>query len=299
VLLSFPLLYTNYTQHTKFKTSPIWCLPPLFVKIMVLTRLFLTFPELPHMDLITRRTCTKQLLGSLTAYGLIETLFQQRLFADSVKPMVHEWMKDLHSLCQDLKTQKVKDLDFQAKLEDLYRKVNLAELVQLVDLDSLAKRVKFPEKGAANLGLNFSNVEGLPQKLVFGKQIFAMKKGRSVVPHGHDNMCTGFIILSGNFIGKHYDRVEDNKDHYLIKPTIDRAFKPGECSTISDHKDNVHWFKADSDTGFIFNIHVLGYNMENKKTPNRVYVDPEGDKVQGGLIVARKISSKECHQKYG
>ena len=69
------------------------------------------------------------------------------------------------------------------------------------------------------------------------------------MPHGHDNMCTGFIILRGDFIGKHYDRVEDNKDHYLIKPTIDRTFKPGECSTISDHKDNVHWFKADSRDG--------------------------------------------------
>jgi hypothetical protein len=70
-----------------------------------------------------------------------------------------------------------------------------------------------------------------------------MKKGRSVVPHGHDNMRTGFVILRGNFTGKHYDRVADHADHYLIKPTIDRLFKPSEFSTISDHKDNVHWFK--------------------------------------------------------
>ena len=130
----------------------------------------------------------------------------------------------------------------------------------------MAKDVKFPEQGAANLGVDLSKVEGLPKKLVFGKQIFALKKGRSVVPHGHDNMCTGFIILRGEFAGKHYDRVEDNKDHYLIKPTIDRTFKPGECSTISDHKDNVHWFKAESETAFIFNIHVMGYNPDNKKT---------------------------------
>ena len=99
---------------------------------------------------------------------------------------------------------------------------------------------------------------------MFGKQIFALKKGRSIVPHGHDNMCTGFIVLRGNFVGKHYDRVEDNKDHYLIKPTIDRTFKPGECSTISDHKDNVHWFKAESDAASIFNIHVMGYNPEQR-----------------------------------
>jgi hypothetical protein len=120
-----------------------------------------------------------------------------------------------------------------------------------------------------------------------------------VVPHGHDNMCTGFIVLRGDFRGRHYERVEDNKDHYLIKPTIDRTFKPGECSTISDHKDNVHWFVAQSETGFIFNIHVSGYNPENKKNASRVYIDPEGEKTSSGLIVAKKISSAECHKKYG
>ncbi len=134
---------------------------------------------------------------------------------------------------------------------------------------------------------------------MFGKQIFACRKGRSIVPHGHDNMATGFIVLRGSFTGKHYDRVEDNKDHYLIRPTIDRTFKPGECSTISDHKDNVHWFRAESETGFIFNIHVMGYNPESTKLPARVYVDPEGEKVAGGLIKALKISSAECHKKYG
>ena len=133
----------------------------------------------------------------------------------------------------------------------------------------------------------------------FGKQIFALNKGRSVVPHGHDNMCTGFIILRGSFVGKHYDRVEDHKDHYLIRPTIDRPFRPGECSTVSDHKDNVHWFKAETDGAFIFNVHVMNYNPENKKSARRVYVDLDGEKTAGGLIVARKMTSADCHKKYG
>ncbi len=247
----------------------------------------------------TRRSFNHKMLGSLLAYGLLETLYERRLFGDEVKPILDRWMIELAELCKDVKGQKIKDIDFQSKLEDLYKKVDLPQLLKFVDLDKVAKDVKYPELGAANLGVDLSKVEGLPQKLAFGKQIFAMTKGRSVVPHGHDNMCTGFIILRGDFIGKHYDRVEDNTDHYLIKPTIDRKFKPGECSTISDHKDNVHWFKAESDTGFIFNIHVMGYNPENKKASTRVYVDPEGEKTKDGLIVAKKISSAECHKKYG
>jgi len=251
------------------------------------------------MALETRRSFNRKLLGSLMAYGLIETVFSRGLFADAVKPVVQKWLIDLAALSKDLKDQKIKDVDFQAKLEDLYKRVDLAELIAFMDLDKAIKDVKFPDKGAASLGVDLSKVEGLPEHLVFGKQIFAMRKGRSVVPHGHDNMCTGFIVLRGDFNGKHYERVADEKDHYLIRPTIDRAFKAGECSTISDHKDNVHWFKAESETGFIFNVHILGYNPDNANAPARVYVDPVGEKTRDGLIVARKISSEECHKKYG
>src|SRR5262249_27150864 len=152
----------------------------------------------------SRRAFNRRLLGSLTALGLIETLWARDLFADSVKPTIQKWVVDLHELCHDLKDEKLKDVDFQTKLEELYRRVDLPELVQLLDVDRLAASVKYPEKGAANLGVDLSKVAGLPGMLVFGKQIFAMQKGRSVVPHGHDNMCTGFIVLRGNFIGKHY-----------------------------------------------------------------------------------------------
>jgi hypothetical protein len=251
------------------------------------------------MALETRREFNAKLLGSLMTYGLIETLFARDLLGDGIKPVVAQWVRDLHQLGQDLKDQKLKDVDFQAKLEELYRRVDLPELLRFLDLDRVSQTVKYPARGAANLGVDLGKIEGLPQRLVFGKQIFAMQKGRSVVPHGHDNMCTGFIILRGDFIGKHYDRLEDNVDHYLIKPTIDRTFKPGECSTISDHKDNVHWFQATSETGFIFNIHVMGYNPDNPKNSARVYVDPDGERVAGGLIKAKKISSAECHKKYG
>jgi hypothetical protein len=247
----------------------------------------------------SRRSFNRKLLGSLMTFGLIETLFVRDLFADQVKPVIRKWVVELHDLARDLKDQKLKDVDFQAKLEDLYRRADLPELVNLVDLDRLARSVKYPALGAASLGVDLSQVEGLPKRVVLGKQIFALRKGRSVVPHGHNNMATGFIVLRGDFVGKHYERVEDLEDHYLIKPTIDRVFKAGEYSTISDHKDNVHWFKADSDTGFIFNVHVIGYNAENPKPAGRVYVDPDGEKVAGGLIKAKVISSSECHKKYG
>jgi hypothetical protein len=274
--------------------------PPLpDILILVGEALSNAFSGAGRMNLKTRRSFNRKMLGSILAYGLIETLAGQDLFAEAVKPVVHKWLVELNDLCRDVKGHQLKDVDFQGKLEELYRRVDLPELLRFVDLDRLSDQVQYPARGSASLGVDLSRVEGLPTRLVFGKQIFACRKGRSIVPHGHDNMCTGFVVLRGTWQGKHYERIEDHKDHYLIKPTIDRAFGPGESSTVSDHKDNVHWFKAESDSAFIFNIHVLGYNPENPNPSGRVYVDPEGEKVAGGLILAKKMTSAACHKKYG
>ena len=65
------------------------------------------------MERQTRRSFNQSFLGSLMAYGLIETLFTRDLFADAVRPVVHKWMADLNGLCRDLKDQKLTDTDFQ------------------------------------------------------------------------------------------------------------------------------------------------------------------------------------------
>ena len=249
--------------------------------------------------LINRRGFAQSALQSLTALVLIEGLWSRRLLADNIRPIIDDWFKEIDVISKDVHEHRTKDIEFQQSLERLYERIDLGALLKTLDFDRLARGVKFPAVGAKSLPLDLSHVNGLPVKLPFGGQIFAMRKGRSVVPHGHDNMATGFLVLKGNFRGRHYDRVEDHADHYIIRPTIDREFRPGQFSTISDHKDNVHWFTAEGETGFLFNVHVMGTNPENRKSPGRVYVDPLGEKLAGGLIKAPKISYGKVNQLYG
>lgn len=246
----------------------------------------------------SRREFGSQILGSLVAYGLIETLWSRDLLADSVKPTIGDWLKDLVTMTNDLRGRKLTDLEFQTKMEELYKRVDLKTLTTFVKLDDIEKKSKLPDNGAASLGIDLSSVEGLPE-VRFGRQIFGCKKGRSIVPHGHSNMCTGFIVLKGEWHGRHYDRVETHAEHFIIKPTIDRAFKAGDLSTISDHKDNIHWFEAKSETAYIFNVHVTGYDPKIDGNSGRLYVDPDGEKLTGGLVKAAKMTSALCHKKYG
>jgi hypothetical protein len=248
---------------------------------------------------LDRREFGRNVLGSLLTYSLLETLCTRPIFAAEMQQLAADWMKDLQQLGQDVKGQKLTQVQWQDKIDELYEHVDLTDVLRFIDFDKLTTGLKLKDEGELSLRAKFPQVEGLPTRLVFGHQIFALKKDRSVVPHGHNNMATAFLILKGEFAGKHYDRLEDDGDYMIIRPTIDRAFKPGEHSTVSDYRDNVHWFKATSDTAFIFNIHVMDVNPSTKLRTGRVYIDPDGEKLTGNRIKAKRLGSGEAFKKYG
>ncbi|HUG90044.1 MAG TPA: hypothetical protein VML55_04370 [Planctomycetaceae bacterium] len=251
------------------------------------------------MPTLSRRSFHKQALGSLLTYSLLETLFGRGAFASEVQPSVAKWVRDLDDLGRAVKGQKLRQVEWQQKVEELYGQVELPDLLRFIDFEKLTAEAKLVDNGARSLRVAFPEVEGLPKDLVFGRQVFALKKGRSVVPHGHNNMATAFLILKGDFHGRHYDRLEDREDHILIKPTIDREFQPGEYSSVSDYKDNIHWFEAKSEPAFIFNIHVQDISPGSKLPTGRVYLNPEGKQLPGGLIEAPRIGYQEAHKLYG
>jgi hypothetical protein len=248
---------------------------------------------------VTRRAFAQQTLGSLLTYSLLETLFSGDLLADEVRPAAAKWAADLNQLGLDVKGRKLKQTEWQQKVEELFARVDVPDFLRWIDFDRLTRTAKLVDKGELSLRAPFPAVEGLPKELVFGKQIFGLKKGRSVIPHGHNNMATAFLILKGDLRGRHYDRVEDGKEHMIIKPTIDRTFQPGGCSTVSDYKDNVHWFTALTEPAFIFNIHVMNVNEKPRGKTGRIYVNPEGEKLSDGLIRAPLISYFEAQKMFG
>lgn len=249
------------------------------------------------MSTLNRRQFSQETVGALLTFSLLETLFENDAFTAEIKPITAQWLKDLNDLGKEVRGKKIKQLDWQKKCETLFAKANLKDLLKYINFKKLTANLKLRDTGERSLRAQFPKVEGLPTSLVFGHQVFAVKKGASVVPHGHNNMATAFLIMDGTFHGRHYDRLKDEKKHLIIKPTIDKSFKAGGYSTVSDHKDNIHWFKSTSDKAFIFNIHVNG--IVKGKRSGRVYVDPNGEKIAGGKIRAKRIGSREAYKIYG
>ena len=252
-----------------------------------------------QMDNLSRRAFHHQTLSSLLTLSLLETLFSGDAFADAVKPIAAKWLAHVNEMCADLKDKKLEQRQWQEQVEALFAKVPLSELLAYLDFDKLTQNMTFRDRGERVLHPDFPEVEGLPTELVFGHQLFALRKDRSVVPHAHDNMATAFLVLQGEFRGRHYDRLKDEKEHMIIAPTLDRSFRPGEYSTVSDFKDNIHWFQSISEAGYIFNIHVLNLMAVPERGNGRVYVDPNGEGLGDGTVRARIIKSKEALELYG
>jgi hypothetical protein len=254
----------------------------------------------PAMTALSRRAFTESTLASLLGYAFLETVFRGEAFSDEMKLVARKWLADLNAMGQDLKDRKFTQVEWQKKVEELFTAVDVTEFLKFIDFEKLTANVKYPTSGERSLRARFPQVEGLPTSFVFGHQVFALGKGRSVVPHGHNNMATAFLILKGDFHGRLYDRLEDpDNDHMIIRPTTDRKFGVGEVSTISDDKDNVHWFKAETDAAYIFNIHVNNITPNFPRPTGRVYVDPNGEKLSDGRIRARKVGSEEIYKIYG
>lgn len=204
-----------------------------------------------------RRDFTKSILSTVTSYALIDSLFTTNAFASAIKPIADKWAISLNEYCADLRKQAISPAEWQLKVESLYQKIELEEILKFIDFEHLIEGFEYPDLGVRTKQVKFPKLEGLPENTVFLKKIFGMKKDRAIIPHGHSNMASAHLILKGEMHLRHYEKIRQDEQHLIIKPTIDKIAKVGENSSISDEKDNVHWFIANSETAFTFDVLML------------------------------------------
>jgi hypothetical protein len=248
----------------------------------------------------SRRELTTAALGSAALWALADLVRGHAALAEPARSSLGRWLLELDELGRECRGQKLAQTEWQTRVEALLSGIDLPEFLGRIDFEALTKKLAgHSEKGALSMAVELGAVDGAPARWVFGRQVFGMKKGRSIVPHGHNNMATAFVVLAGTLRGRHYQRFETQPRHLVIAPTIDREFGPGGSSSVSDVKDNVHWFQALTTTAFVFNVHLLGVTPGNAEPTGRVYVDPAGEKLGGGKIRARLVDHDECTRRCG
>jgi hypothetical protein len=211
---------------------------------------------------VNRREFTEQSFKAVISYGLMSSLVQTHAIGKHILPITNHWAITLNDYCNDLRKSTIHVTEWQNQIESLFDRIPLDDLLKFIDFDQLIKGFDYPDLGVNTKKVTFPKLDGLPERTVFVKKIFGMRKDRAIIPHGHANMSSAHLVLKGGMRLRHYDNLRVENKTMLIKPTIDKTIGIGESSSISDEKDNVHWFIAETETAFTFDVIML--DLDNK-----------------------------------
>jgi hypothetical protein len=251
------------------------------------------------MEQLPRRTFVTQMLGGALTFSLVRALCGGQILRAAVRPVAFKWLAEVEELSSGLKGRKLRPGEWQTKVEELFHRIEMKDLLRSINYDELVKAPLFPEDHESALELEFPQVEGLPTELTYVPMFVAFQKGRAIVPHGHRNMVSMHMALEGEVHARHYERRGGDEQYMLVEPSLDKTFARGELSTVSDERHNIHWFRATRGPAFMFNVAVFGLDG-TKNFSGRDYIDPLGGQVLGdGKIRARRIEYKEALKLYG
>jgi len=250
------------------------------------------------MNEISRRTFGRQSLSALLSGSLLETCWTHGIAAAQEGASVGQRLRALNALSRDVKDQKLRQIEWQQQAENLLAGIDLPELFSLLDINRVTESVTSRHWGLQHVSCDLSAAAGLSSRSVFRSRFVVLKKGRPILPHGHNNMTTALLVLRGRCWGRHYERLEDQENHLLIEPTVDRSFGPGEVSTVSDYRDNIHWFTAESERACLLSLRVSDVRPGSNLPTGRVDVNPRGEKISGGMIRAPRIDDRGALQRF-
>jgi len=83
----------------------------------------------------------------------------------------------VNQLGWDLKDKKLSQVDWQKKIEELYQKADVADFLRLIDFDKLTQNLELVDTGARSLSVKFPQIEGVTDKLAWGRQVFRAQEG--------------------------------------------------------------------------------------------------------------------------
>lgn len=248
---------------------------------------------------MNRRAAAGSGLKLLLLAGLWRYAAAAHAVQGSLKWSLRPWLVQLDEASAALASGAMTGSAWQDEVARVLGRVEPADFLKSIDFEALAARASFPARGEGMERLYFPDEQGKLQPLRFRPYLFTLRKDTAVVPHGHHNMATLHMTLAGQARVRHFDRLESTGSHMLIRPSSDVVAGPGNVTSVSDERHNIHWFQALSEQVFMFNVGV--YQVAPQQPfGERDYVDPLGGvEVGGGAIRAPRLDRVAAYAKYG
>jgi hypothetical protein len=249
-----------------------------------------------------RRHFGVQLLGSLATWGLLQRAIPLRALARAASP-VDGWLRELHARCRDLGETTITPVEWQEAVEALQRRIPLDDLLAAIDFDQLVRGLRYRADIGVIKEVHLPRLRGLPARR-FASKLFCYQRGAATPPHAHNNVASVHLVVRGTVRTRTYDRVRDGSRALILRPTRDLEAAPGTAISMSDDRDNAHWFVATSRHAFTFDV-VMSDVVAGKSysTPaeafGQIFLDPTAAPDRSGAISAPIIPFRQALSRFG
>jgi hypothetical protein len=201
-------------------------------------------------------------------------------------------------IARALAAGEITPLHWMEEVEALAREVDVAELMALVNRSrATAAGVPFGNDPVKRL-VRFLDSNGAPRRLNYAAALFSFAPHNVITPHGHRNMVSAHLVVEGAVRVRNFDRVSDEGDAIVIRPTRDFVARVGEVSTMSGQRDNIHWFVPQGGPAATFDVIISG--LDRGQAPFEIQaVDPLGGRpLADGAVLAPIISFADSSRRY-
>lgn len=244
---------------------------------------------------------------SLLIAGLRQLLCRFGVSSASGSDAVGRWLRELAQTGNHLGRGRITQSQWLHKIDELYGRAELPALLARLDFPSISAELSSREHSSR--GDLFSTVfVGQPgrvppagsreQSRVPISKISHIQRGRSIPPHGHSSLVSAFLVISGEFQVRQYDKLAESPEVLVVRQSSDERQQPGNWSSVTDDRHNVHWLTALTDDCYLFTT-KLNRIAPERKFAGRINIDLASAQELGDQrMAARKITYREASELY-
>ena len=244
---------------------------------------------------ITRRQIAAGGLGALTMALL-------GCEVSAAKPAsrmpAREWIDRQGELARALKSGQITPVVWMSEAERLAAEIEIDQLLAEIDASQVIAQSVPPTNDPRKHSVKFLDESGMPRKLGYGSALFKFEPDNVITPHGHRHMVSSHLVVGGSFRVRNFDRLRDEGNAMIIKPTRDYVARTGDLSAMSSDQDNIHWFVPQGGPATTFDVIISGLDVDMPDYEIEA-VDPIAAEVLAdGSLRAPKIGFEEASAKY-
>lgn len=244
---------------------------------------------------LTRR---EQLTGMFSAFVTVTLAAEVSVAQPQRRMAARDWLHRQDELGRALRRGQLSPRAWMTEVERLAREIDVSELLSDVNAARLTTAALPMTNDPRKRSVRFLDDQGEPRRLAYAAALFDFSPGNVITPHGHRHMVSAHLVVKGSFRVRTFDRLRDEREAMVIRPTRDVIAPVGTLSAMSSERDNIHWFVPQGGPARTFDVILSGLDA-GKPDHDIQAIDPlGGQRLADGSIVAPHLRFDAASAKY-